>query len=124
MENNVALVFGASGISGWALTKNLLSYPTAMTFSRIIGLTNRVMDVENSQLPIEDPRLEFYSGINLRGDLSSVIDQLKATVPRLEEVTHMYYCGQSYENMESSRLYDPADNRFDMHSVLQRHRVF
>lgn len=124
MEDNVALVFGASGISGWALTKNLLSYPAATTFSRIIGLTNRVMDVKNNQLPIEDPRLEFYSGINLRGDLSSVIDEMKGTVPRLEEVTHMYYCGQSHEDFKALRLCDPADNRFDMHSVLQCDRVF
>lgn len=93
IENNVALVFGASGISGWAVTKNLLSYPTTTTFSRIIGLTHRPMDLKNSQLPTDDPRLEIYSGVNLRNDLSSVIDQLKATVPRLEEVTHMYYCG-------------------------------
>lgn len=93
IENNVALVFGASGISGWAVTKNLLNYPTATTFSRIIGLTHRPMDLENSQLPTDDPRLEIYSGVNLRSDLSSVIDQLKATVPRLDEVTHVYYCG-------------------------------
>lgn len=92
-ENQVALVFGASGISGWAVTRNLLSYPTRTTFSRVIGLTNRPMDLKNSQLPIDDPRLEIYSGLNLRSDLSSVIEQLRATVPNLEEVTHMYYCG-------------------------------
>lgn len=94
-EDHVALVFGASGISGWALTRNLLSYPTRTTFSRVIGLTNRPMDLENSQLPTDDPRLEIYAGVNLRNDLSSVIEQLKDTVPRLEEVTHVYYCGSS-----------------------------
>lgn len=93
-SKNVALVFGASGISGWAVTKNLLSYPTATTFSRVIGLTNRPVDLENSQLPTDDSRLEIYSGINLRGELSEVVALMKDKIPNVDQVTHMYYCGQ------------------------------
>jgi nucleoside-diphosphate-sugar epimerase len=95
VDRNVALVFGASGISGWAVTNNLLSYPAATTFSRIIGLTNRPMDKENSQLPIDDPRLEIYDGVDLRGDQASVMQQMRAIIPNVDEVTHVYYCGQS-----------------------------
>jgi len=94
-SKNVALVFGASGISGWAVTKNLLSYPTATIFSRVIGLTNRPFDLESSQLPTDDSRLEIYSGINLRGELSEVIAQMKKKIPNVDQVTHMYYCAYS-----------------------------
>lgn len=91
--SNVALVFGASGISGWAVTRNLLSYPSPTTFSRVIGLTNRPMSLAESQLPQDDARLEIYSGINLRQDLAEVKREMEAKIPNLDEVTHMYYCG-------------------------------
>lgn len=90
-NSNVALVFGASGISGWAVTKNLLSYPSANTFSRIIALTNRPRLLSECRLP-HDPRLELYSGVNLRGSLEKVLAEMGA-VPNLNKVTHMYYCG-------------------------------
>lgn len=89
---NVALVFGASGISGWAVAKNALSYPTPTTFSRVISLTNRPKTVEESGLP-KDPRLELYSGVNLRTDLGNVIGLLQG-IPNLDEVTHVYYLGK------------------------------
>jgi nucleoside-diphosphate-sugar epimerase len=91
--SNVALVFGASGISGWAVTRNLLSYPTPTTFTRVIGLTNRPMNLAESQLPQDDARLEIYSGINLRQDLAEVKKEMEAKIPNLGDVTHMYYCG-------------------------------
>ncbi|KAL4908855.1 hypothetical protein BDW74DRAFT_73698 [Aspergillus multicolor] len=93
-SKNVALVFGASGISGWAVTKCALSYPTPTTFSRVIGLTNRPLPLEKSGLP-NDPRLELYSGINLRQSLDDVLVQLQEKIPNLEEVTHVYYLAYS-----------------------------
>lgn len=92
-SNNVALVFGASGISGWAVTKNLLSYPTANTFRRIIALKNRPRSLAECGLP-PDPRLERYSSINLRGTLEEVLEGMNGKIPNLNEVTHMYYCGK------------------------------
>lgn len=92
-SKKVALVFGASGISGWAITNNLFNYPTPTTFSRIIGLTNRPLDSKASALPTDDARLELYSGVNLRDDLETVKAKLSETVPRLDEVTHVYYAG-------------------------------
>lgn len=88
----VALVFGASGISGWAVAKNVLTYPTPTTFSRVIGLTNRPRTVQESGLP-QDPRLELHSGVNLQADLESVMTHLQGKVPNLDEVTHVYYLG-------------------------------
>ncbi|KAJ5330339.1 hypothetical protein N7476_000122 [Penicillium atrosanguineum] len=93
-SKNVALVFGASGISGWAVTKCALSYPTPTTFDRVIGLTNRPLSLEKSGLP-HDPRLELHSGVNLRGNLDEVLSQLQAKVPDLEDVTHMCYLAYS-----------------------------
>lgn len=89
---NVALVFGASGISGWAVAKNVLSYPTSTTFARVIGLTHRPRTVEESGLP-RDPRLELHSGINLRSSLDEVLEQLQK-IPNVDEVTHVYYLGE------------------------------
>ncbi|CAG8082590.1 unnamed protein product [Penicillium salamii] len=93
-EGKTALVIGASGISGWAVAKNLLSYPTATTFSRVIGLTHRPRTAQEIGLP-QDSRLEIYSGINLRNDLEDVKHQMRARIPNLEQVTHMYYCAYS-----------------------------
>lgn len=95
LEKNVALVFGASGISGWAVTKNLLSYPTSTTFSRVIALTNRPLDLSERNLPEDDTRLQFYHGVNLRGQREEVVKQMKAVIPDVGEVTHVYYLGKS-----------------------------
>ncbi|KAL4903358.1 hypothetical protein BDW74DRAFT_156229 [Aspergillus multicolor] len=89
-QNNVALVFGATGISGWAVTKNLLSYPTSTTFARIIGLTHRPRTVQETGLP-QDSRLELYSGIDLRASLDDVNTQMQSKIPNVDEVTHVYY---------------------------------
>ncbi|KAJ6083450.1 hypothetical protein N7467_007585 [Penicillium canescens] len=90
----VALVFGASGISGWAVAKNLLSYPTATTFDRVIGLTYRPRTIAESGLP-QDPRLELYSAVDLRTDLDNVKKQMQERIPGLDQVTHMYYLAYS-----------------------------
>ncbi|EXF82147.1 hypothetical protein CFIO01_00661 [Colletotrichum fioriniae PJ7] len=94
-SKHVALVFGASGISGWAVTNNLFSYPTPSTFSRVIGLTNRPMDLSGSQLPKNDSRLEIYSSTNLREDIQTVKEQMRSKIPNLQDITHVYYCAYS-----------------------------
>ncbi|KAK2745757.1 hypothetical protein FQN55_006078 [Onygenales sp. PD_40] len=93
-KKNVALVFGASGISGWAVSKNLLSYPSSRTFTRIIALTYRQNSLDGGTFP-QDPRLEIYSGINVRGELNEVKKGIQQRIPEVEEVTHVYYCAYS-----------------------------
>jgi hypothetical protein len=88
-----ALVFGASGISGWGLCQSLLSYPTATTFSRIIGLTNRPLMLADSGLPTDDPRLTLVSGINLLSSAEDVTTQLREKIPDVAAVTHVYFVG-------------------------------
>lgn len=93
-EGYTALVFGASGISGWAVMHNLLIYPSPNTFRRIIGLTNRPLSKAEGDFPDDDTRIELYSGIDLRQELEGVTTRLTNTVPMVEEVTHVYYCGK------------------------------
>ncbi|OJJ08151.1 hypothetical protein ASPVEDRAFT_34326 [Aspergillus versicolor CBS 583.65] len=104
-QNNVALVFGASGISGWAVTKNLLSYPSATTFSRVIALTHRPRTVADSGLPL-DPRLELYSGVDLRANLEDVKQQLTSKIPNLDQVTHVYYLAYTNATAYSENVMD------------------
>ncbi|KAL5336870.1 hypothetical protein BJX70DRAFT_371360 [Aspergillus crustosus] len=104
-EKNVALVFGASGISGWAVTKNLLSYPSPTTFSRVIALTHRPRTLEETRLPV-DPRLELYSGVNLRDSLEDVKDQLQGKIAKVEEITHVYYLAYTNSTAYSENVMD------------------
>lgn len=92
-SDKVALVLGATGISGWALVKNALSYPTQSTFQRVIGLMHRPRTLEETGLP-NDPRLELYSGVDLQDHLDNVVARLKEKIPRIEQVTHVYYLGK------------------------------
>jgi len=98
----IALVFGASGVTGHGIIKALLSYPNATTFSRVIGLTNRPLSSSVARLP-DDDRLELYSEINLLEREKSLL-QLQH-VPEIQQVTHVYYAayaghGSSFEELK------------------------
>ena len=88
-----ALVFGASGISGWAIVQEALKYPSPTTFNKVIGLTNRPLEKSEALLP-EDERLELYSGVDLSGTVSAVEASLKR-IEGIQEATHVYFCGKS-----------------------------
>ena len=85
-----ALVFGASGVSGWALAKECLSYPTSSTFHRVTALTNRSLSLEDSYLP-SDSRLHLASGVDLTQPRKTVEALLKQKVPLVETVTHVFF---------------------------------
>lgn len=87
-----ALVFGASGITGWAIAKEALSYPSSGTFDRIIALTNRPLKKEEALIPADD-RLRLYNGIDLTGGVEKVVSSL-ASVDGIEGVTHVYFSGR------------------------------
>jgi nucleoside-diphosphate-sugar epimerase len=92
---NHALIFGASGISGWALCNQLLAYPSKDSFSRVTGLTNRPLSIEDAKLP-HDPRLELLSGIDLSGTVESVKQDLEKKVKDIKDVTHVFFMGTPY----------------------------
>ena len=89
-----AVVFGASGINGWAIVKELLSgYPTQDSFSKITAILNRPLPPQESQWP-EDGRLQVVSGIDLLADVSTLRDAFaKANIAGAETMSHVYYAG-------------------------------
>jgi nucleoside-diphosphate-sugar epimerase len=100
MATNHAIIFGASGIIGWALVNQLLdSNPDAGAFSKITAITNRPLNLSETCWPEPDsqrPNLQLVSGIDLRqGDGKTLADTLNRTVKDVASVTHIYYLGMS-----------------------------
>lgn len=87
-----ALIFGASGISGWSILNQARNYPSSSTFSRITGLTNRPFSLEQAQLP-EDERIQIVPGIDLTKSVDEVAHLLKQKVPNVESVSHVFFTG-------------------------------
>ena len=98
-----ALIFGASGITGWAVAKEALKYPTPTTFDQVIGLTNRPLTKLEALLP-EDERLQLYSGIDLSAGASQVEASLKK-IHGIEGVTHVYFSGEHWKATEFCHFY-------------------
>jgi nucleoside-diphosphate-sugar epimerase len=94
-EGKVALVFGASGISGWAFVNQCLEdYPRKGVWDGVVALTNRPLSREQSNWP-DDDRLNIVSGIDLlEGSQQDVEGKLAASVPRLDQITHVMYMGK------------------------------
>lgn len=89
-----AVIFGASGVSGWAVVNQLLEgYPDGEVWNKVTALTNRPLSLEVSQWPKKDS-LEIVSGIDiLKGSLDDVKGVLKERVSDAENVTHIFYYG-------------------------------
>lgn len=87
-----ALVFGASGVTGWSFVNEILNdYPAENVWKRVHALTNRPLSQEQSQWP-SDPRLNIVSGIDLlEGTQEELESTLKERIPDVSEVTHVYY---------------------------------
>lgn len=93
-----ALVFGASGILGWAVVNEILnSYPAKGTYSKITALTNRPLPQTLWPTPGPDvPELSLISGIDLT---QGTAEEWKATftekIPDIDTIDHIYYFGRS-----------------------------
>jgi hypothetical protein len=97
------LVFGASGISGLGAVQEALQYATPSTFSGIIGLTNRPIDMKSAQIP-KDPRVAFYSSFDLTQGTDFIISKLK-TIPNISETTQVAFL--AYVPPSSNSQTDP-----------------
>ncbi|RDK46565.1 hypothetical protein M752DRAFT_310088 [Aspergillus phoenicis ATCC 13157] len=86
-----ALIFGASGISGWSLLNQTLRYPTATTFNRVTGLCNRPFRTDDALLP-DDDRLRIVSGIDLTQPVEAVRALLKDKIDDVESVDVVFFC--------------------------------
>lgn len=99
-DSNHAIIFGASGLIGWALVDQLLgSYPDVGTFAKVTAVTNRPLTLSESHWPEPDshrPDFQLVSGIDLRHcNGATLADALKQAVKDVESVTHIYYLGMS-----------------------------
>ena len=95
---NHALVFGASGISGWAVVNQILSdYPAKGGFSAVTALTNRPLPVEYALWP-KDSRLDIVSGLDLmKGSQQELEASIKEKIKGIENVTQVYFfCKSAY----------------------------
>ncbi|KAI4593137.1 hypothetical protein KJ359_010061 [Pestalotiopsis sp. 9143b] len=87
-----ALVFGASGVTGWAFVNEILhDYPKEGIWSRVHALTNRPLAREASLWP-DDARLNIASGIDLlAGSQQDLENTLQENIPDIESATHVFY---------------------------------
>lgn len=90
-----ALIFGASGVSGWAVVDQLLKgYPNNARWDKVTALTNRPLGLEVSQWPKKDS-LHIVSGINLLyGSAEDLLNVMKQKINDVERVTHIFYYGE------------------------------
>lgn len=91
-EENHALVYGASGITGWAIVNAILNgYPSQGTFTKVSALVNRPLTREMALWP-DDPRLQIVSGIDLlKGSQEELEKTIKEKVPDVDTVTQVYF---------------------------------
>lgn len=90
MAEHQALIFGASGISGWAITR-AAALSKQYEFKRVIGLTSRPLSIEDSALP-DDPKLDLQSGLDLTKGVEKV-RSLLSKIKGIEKITHVYFTG-------------------------------
>ena len=89
-EPNHALIFGVSGVSGWAIAREALSYPDRSKFSLVTALSNRPLSTLDSALPA-DPRLQLASGVDLTQPVEDVMQMLRNKVKHVNTVTHIFF---------------------------------
>ncbi|KAI9896267.1 hypothetical protein N3K66_008439 [Trichothecium roseum] len=94
MSANHALVFGASGITGWAVVNQIVArgYPSPETFASVTALTNRPLSPEASQWP-PSPKLDVVSGVDVLnpGGQAALEEEMGRRVGRIGDVTHVYF---------------------------------
>lgn len=98
MAGDHALTFGASGITGWAITNQiLLGYPKPDTFSKVTALTNRPLSREESLWP-ESDKLQLVSGIDLMntGGQKALEDEMKSKIKDIDTVTQVFFFGMKF----------------------------
>ena len=92
--NKRALIFGASGVSGWSFVNEILNdYPKKGIWDGVVAMTNRPLRQEDSLWPA-DSRLQIVSGVNLLASQEDIEGALKEKVEDIAKVTHIYYLGK------------------------------
>ncbi|KAL2206999.1 hypothetical protein CC79DRAFT_1335232 [Sarocladium strictum] len=119
-----AIVYGASGLIGWALVNELLACSQSATFTKISAVTNRPLDASESHWPQSDshrPDLQLVSGIDLsQGNGTTLANTLKQAVEDIETVTDVYYLVFS---AVSDDIEEVATNRHMFQNVIDAHNT-
>jgi hypothetical protein len=105
-----ALIFGASGVTGWAFVNEILNdYPKKGVWTKVHALTNRPLLLEDSKWP-KDSRLNIVSGIDLlKGSQKELENMMKEKIAGIEEVTHVYYLAYKANKDMQQELEDAID---------------
>ncbi|KFY76853.1 hypothetical protein V499_03631 [Pseudogymnoascus sp. VKM F-103] len=86
-----ALIFGASGVTGWAFVNEILNdYPKEEIWDKVYALTNRPLNQSDSLWP-NDERLTIVSGIDLLKGSQEDLEGAFQKIEGIEKVTHVYY---------------------------------
>jgi hypothetical protein len=95
MPGKKALIFGASGVTGWAFVNEILNdYPEKGVWDQVHALTNRQLDRSFTLWP-NDSRLDLVSGIDLLAGTQEELEAaIKSSIPDVDQVTHVYYLGK------------------------------
>ena len=89
-----ALIFGASGVTGWSFVNEILNdYPQNGIWDGVVAMTNRPLKQEDSFWPA-DSRLQIVSGVDLLGSQEDIEKALKEKVKDVDRITHVYYLGR------------------------------
>ncbi|KAK5098625.1 hypothetical protein LTR70_002513 [Exophiala xenobiotica] len=107
MPGKSALVFGASGVTGWSFVNEILhDYPNKGVWDKVHALTNRPLSQEASAWP-NDPKLNIVSGIDLlKGSQEDLEQELKSKVESVDKVTHVYYLAYKADTDVQKELED------------------
>lgn len=102
-----ALIFGASGVTGWAFVNEILNdYPKKGTWTKVHALTNRPLTLEDSNWP-QDSRLNIVSGIDLlQGSQEELEKVMKEKIEGVEKVTHVYYLAYKANKDQGQEIAD------------------
>lgn len=94
MSGHHAIVFGASGITGWSITDQILKgYPTKDTFAKVTALTNRPLPFEDTLWPKSDKLQTAQVNLMNEGGQEALEADLKSKVKDIETVSHVYFFG-------------------------------
>ncbi|RAL06951.1 uncharacterized protein BO97DRAFT_409335 [Aspergillus homomorphus CBS 101889] len=114
-----AIIYGASGLIGWAVVNQLLSsYPERGTFKKVTAVTNRPLNLAETHWPTGQPgqpELQLISGVDLRS-----AHELEHQIPDIETVTHVYYLAFT---ANSNALDEVAINSQMFSTVIAAHNT-
>jgi hypothetical protein len=95
-RENHALIFGASGITGWAITNLLFSnFPCADAFSKVTALANRPLELEDTLWSeSEKPQMGTVNLMHEGGE-EGIVEELNK-LEDVESTSHVYFFGKDY----------------------------